>query len=65
MKSDDGTLTGYIEFCYSGDFAFASFIGRILYNRECIAQVVYGDGVSAENWLLEKLEFPEWTILKA
>jgi hypothetical protein len=63
MKSDDGALTGDIEFCIP--FDTGSYIARIFYKRECIARVVYGDGVSAEDWLLEKLEFPEWTILKA
>lgn len=41
-----------------------SYIVTVYYNGRQILVNVFGNGVSAENYMLDVLEYPDWTILK-
>ena len=55
-----GGITGNLF--YSPDAN--SYIVTIYHNYKMLDHKVFGNGVSAEDYLLDMLEFPEWTILK-
>lgn len=41
-----------------------SYIVTVYYNGRQLLVNVFGNGVSAEDYILDVLEHPEWTILK-
>jgi hypothetical protein len=41
-----------------------SYMVTVYYNDRQLVVKVFGNGVSAEDYVLEVLEHPEWTILK-
>ena len=55
-----GGLTGNLF--YNPDAG--SYIVTVYYNYKQLLVNVFGNGVDAEDYLLDMLEFPEWTILK-
>lgn len=55
-----GDLTGYLYYVSTG----SSYIVTIYYGDKQVLTKVFGNGVSAENYLLDVLEYPDWTILK-
>ena len=54
-----GNVIGGIEYHSSG-----SYIVRVYIDNRQLLNEVFGNGVAAENRLLELLEFPDWTVLK-
>jgi len=54
-----GNMKGCVEYNPSG-----SYIVRVNFDGQPLHHEVYGNGVTAEDRLLELLEFPEWTALK-
>lgn len=62
LFSDDGILQGSMQF----DYMSCSYIARIDYVNPFRAITVksFGNGVDAENYILNKLENPVFTILQ-
>ena len=67
IYSDDGVLAGSIEYRVSFMGSTASYIARIWDLRRRSNSIVavqsFGNGVSAEDWMLDKLECPLFTLL--
>ena len=64
IYSDDGRLNGFVE--YHGHSS--TYIARILrVTSEALSVQIdykaFGNGTDAENWLLDRLECPLFTIL--
>ena len=57
---ESGGLTGTIEYYEPGN----SYVMRILHGEKVFIAVGYGNGVLAEDVMLEFLEHPEWTLLQ-
>ena len=71
IYSDDGALGGNVEYC-GGPYASISYVGRIWDVRhrtpdgrgaKLVESKSFGNGVLAENWMLDKLECPMFTLL--
>ena len=71
IYSDDGTLGGNVEYTYASG-GFMSYIGRVwdirIRKRDgsgaiLICAKAFGNGSTAEDWLLDKLECPLFTLL--
>ena len=54
-----GNVIGDVEYHSSG-----SYIVRVYVDNRQLLNEVFGNGLAAEDRLLELLEFPEWTVLK-
>ena len=67
IYSDDGTLAGSVEFSRRYWNNGTTYIARIWDVRTPRAlpllTAVFDDGVSAENWMLDRLECPLFTLL--
>ena len=71
IYSDDGTLAGNVESIWPGS-TVASYVGRVWDVRHrqpdgrgaiLIEAKSFGNGTAAENWMLDKLECPLFTLL--
>lgn len=71
LEIDVDPLVGAIDYEPFSD----SYIARVYHNLyDCkdglfylnlIGYSVFGNGIYAENWLLDQLEYPAWTLLKS
>jgi len=71
IYSDDSTLGGNVEYTYAPG-GFMSYIGRVwdIRNRKqdgsgaiLIEAKPFGNGVMAEDWVLDRLECPLFALL--
>jgi hypothetical protein len=61
IYSDDGTLFGRVESTLQG--SYIARIWKVNNQSSTLVFQVFGDGVSAENWMLDRLECPLFTLL--